>query len=77
MAVAVLYTQHDHLVLITLNRPEAYNAVKKLCYTSLNETLETQMENEAHDIAASGKTEDFRQGIAAFMQKRAPTFQGR
>ena len=48
-----------------------------LCYNSLNETLETQMENEAQDIAASGKTEDFREGIAAFMQKRPPSFQGR
>ena len=54
----------------------AYARAKQLCYTSLNETLETQMENEAHEIAASGKTEDFREGIMAFMQKRAPTFQG-
>ena len=29
MAVAVLYTQHDHLVLITLNRPEALNAINR------------------------------------------------
>ncbi len=50
---------------------------KKIYYVSLNETLEAQMENEAHDIAASGKTADFREGIAAFMQKRALTFQGR
>jgi 2-(1,2-epoxy-1,2-dihydrophenyl)acetyl-CoA isomerase len=55
----------------------AYARAKKLCYTSLNETLETQMANEAHEIAASGKTEDFREGVMAFMQKRPPTFQGR
>jgi 2-(1,2-epoxy-1,2-dihydrophenyl)acetyl-CoA isomerase len=54
----------------------AYARAKKLCYTSVNETLETQMENEARHIADSGKTEDFHEGIAAFMQKRAPTFQG-
>jgi 2-(1,2-epoxy-1,2-dihydrophenyl)acetyl-CoA isomerase len=56
---------------------QAYARAKKLCYASVNETLETQMENEACDIADSGKTEDFREGIAAFMQKRAPMFQGR
>jgi 2-(1,2-epoxy-1,2-dihydrophenyl)acetyl-CoA isomerase len=55
--------------------PQPQNA-KTLCYTDLNETLETQMENEAHNIAASGKTTDFREGVAAFMQKRTPTFQG-
>jgi 2-(1,2-epoxy-1,2-dihydrophenyl)acetyl-CoA isomerase len=49
----------------------------KLCYMGFNETLETHMENEAYEIAVSGKTEDFREGVAAFMQKRAPTFQGR
>ncbi len=55
----------------------AYARSKKLCYTSLSATLETQMEHEACDIADSGKTEDFREGIVAFMQKRAPMFQGR
>jgi 2-(1,2-epoxy-1,2-dihydrophenyl)acetyl-CoA isomerase len=55
----------------------AYARAKKLCYASLNETLETQMANEAHEITASGKTEDFREGIMAFMQKRVPTFRGR
>jgi 2-(1,2-epoxy-1,2-dihydrophenyl)acetyl-CoA isomerase len=55
----------------------AYARAKKLCYSSVNETLETQMEHEARDIADSGKTEDFREGIQAFMQKRAPIFQGR
>jgi enoyl-CoA hydratase/carnithine racemase len=43
----------------------------------MNETLETQMEHEARAIASSGKTEDFRAGIQAFIQKRPPTFQGR
>jgi 2-(1,2-epoxy-1,2-dihydrophenyl)acetyl-CoA isomerase len=55
----------------------AYARTKKLCYTSLNATLETQMEDEACNIADSGKTEDFREGIEAFMQKRTPLFQGR
>lgn len=56
---------------------QAFARAKKLCYTSVNETLETQMENEARAIANSGKTGDFREGIQAFMQKRAAVFQGR
>jgi len=55
---------------------QAFARAKRLCYTSLNETLETQMAHEARDIADSGKTGDFREGIEAFMQKRPPTFQG-
>ncbi len=55
----------------------AYARAKKLCYASLNESLETQMEHEAHEIAASGKTEDFHEGITAFMEKRPPIFQGK
>jgi enoyl-CoA hydratase/carnithine racemase len=35
------------------------------------------MELEAQLIAASGKTADFREGIAAFVEKRKPTFHGR
>ncbi len=55
----------------------AYGRAKQLCYTSVNETLETHMENEAREIADSGKTDDFREGILAFIQKRPPAFQGR
>ncbi|HXH13124.1 MAG TPA: enoyl-CoA hydratase-related protein [Alphaproteobacteria bacterium] len=55
----------------------AYGRAKKLCYAGLNDGLETHMEHEARDIAASGNSADFREGIAAFIAKRAPTFRGR
>lgn len=55
---------------------QAFARAKRLCYAGLNESLETQMEQEARDIADSGKTEDFRDGVMAFMQKRPPRFQG-
>ncbi len=55
----------------------AYARAKELCYASVNESLETQMEHEARAIVDSSRTEDFRAGIEAFMQKRAAVFQGR
>ena len=43
----------------------------------LDETLETQMENETQSIAARSKTDDGKEGIAAFLEKRAPRFSGK
>jgi 2-(1,2-epoxy-1,2-dihydrophenyl)acetyl-CoA isomerase len=54
----------------------AYGRVKSLLASSLQESLETQMELEARGIAAMGRTEDGREGIRAFLEKRAPRFKG-
>jgi 2-(1,2-epoxy-1,2-dihydrophenyl)acetyl-CoA isomerase len=55
----------------------AYGRTKALLYSSTSETLETQMEYETLNIAASGKTADFREGVFAFAEKRQASFQGR
>jgi 2-(1,2-epoxy-1,2-dihydrophenyl)acetyl-CoA isomerase len=55
----------------------AYGTVKKLLSTSFHESLETQLELEARGIADMGRTEDGREGISAFLEKRAPRFHGR
>jgi 2-(1,2-epoxy-1,2-dihydrophenyl)acetyl-CoA isomerase len=54
----------------------AYAAVKRLFHSSLSGTLETQMELEAQEIAEAMRGHDAREGIAAFLGKRAPTFNG-
>jgi 2-(1,2-epoxy-1,2-dihydrophenyl)acetyl-CoA isomerase len=55
----------------------AFGTVKKLLLTSFDESLETQMEREAQGIAAMSRTQDGREGIAAFGARRKPEFQGR
>jgi 2-(1,2-epoxy-1,2-dihydrophenyl)acetyl-CoA isomerase len=50
--------------------------VKKLLATSFQESLETQMELEARGIAEMAGTADGREGIDAFLSKRAPGFRG-
>ena len=54
-----------------------FGAGKFLFHHSLGGGLETQMELETEFIARSGKTEDFKSGVTAFAEKKAPTFKGR
>jgi 2-(1,2-epoxy-1,2-dihydrophenyl)acetyl-CoA isomerase len=54
----------------------AYGTTKRLVLGSASESLETQMELEAEGIAAAAATRDGREGIAAFLAKRAPGFVG-
>ncbi|MBI4609431.1 MAG: enoyl-CoA hydratase/isomerase family protein [Candidatus Rokubacteria bacterium] len=55
----------------------AFGGAKLLFHQSTHESLETQMELESQAIARSGHTEDFRDGVTAFAQKKTPTFKGR
>jgi 2-(1,2-epoxy-1,2-dihydrophenyl)acetyl-CoA isomerase len=50
---------------------------KRLFHLSTTESLETQMEHESQAIARSSHTEDFAEGVRAFVEKRAPVFRGR
>jgi 2-(1,2-epoxy-1,2-dihydrophenyl)acetyl-CoA isomerase len=55
----------------------AYGRAKLLFHQSTQESLETQMELEAQAIAQCGHTEDFRNGVAAFVKKQSVAFHGR
>lgn len=56
---------------------KALGASKRLLHGGWTETLETQMEHEARTIADISRTADTREGISAFTEKRAPSFEGR
>jgi 2-(1,2-epoxy-1,2-dihydrophenyl)acetyl-CoA isomerase len=55
----------------------ALGAAKRLLHSGWNETLETQMELETQTIAARAHSADGREGIAAFLEKRAAKFTGK
>ena len=52
-------------------------ATKRLLLSSTTESLETQMELEARAIAEASGSADGQEGIAAFLAKRKPNFEGR
>jgi len=55
---------------------KAIGASKRLLHNSWTETLETQMEHESLAIAGVAHTDDAREGITAFIEKRAAEFKG-
>jgi 2-(1,2-epoxy-1,2-dihydrophenyl)acetyl-CoA isomerase len=54
----------------------AYRGVKRLLIDSAVAGLEEQMGRETETICATAWTKDAREGIAAFVEKRAPKFTG-
>jgi 2-(1,2-epoxy-1,2-dihydrophenyl)acetyl-CoA isomerase len=49
---------------------------KRLIDHALHATLEQQLEREAELQTAATQTEDFKEGVAAFLEKRPPEFRG-
>ncbi|MCX7299498.1 MAG: enoyl-CoA hydratase-related protein [Rhodobacterales bacterium] len=55
----------------------AYRNVKRALQASSANALDTQLVLEARLQAECGKTDDFKEGVTAFLEKRSPVYRGR
>ena len=75
---AELTAKAETIALKLANGPTlAYGSIKRTIQSARTEPFETQLEHEAQALAALSMTEDAREGLTAFSERRKPVFKGR
>ena len=59
------------------NSPTSLRLTKKLVNGFIAAQLDEQIEKAVHENAEIRQTDDFREGVASFLEKRKPTWSGK
>jgi 2-(1,2-epoxy-1,2-dihydrophenyl)acetyl-CoA isomerase len=62
---------------LALGPTKGYGLVKKALYASPGNLLDAQLDLERDLQREAGFSEDYREGVSAFIAKRAPQFKGK
>lgn len=57
--------------------PRSLGMIKRMAWDALDSSLETALQAERRGQRDAGRTEDFLEGVSAFIEKRKPAFKGR
>ncbi len=74
----ILHEETNQMALYLAKQPtEALANIKQLVHTAFDFSLNEQLERERQAMQHLGRSHDYREGVAAFMEKREPEFKGK